>query len=226
MSESAPQFLEREITQNKKNGLSMLLPIKSESFIPFDDNSPLPEWDKIFGNNNPLAVEIGCGIGDFILQFATMHPEINFVAIDFYNKGCLKTSNRIDKHQLKNVKVFRVEARSFIERCIPLVSLAAVIINCPDPWPKKRHRKRRLVQPDFLNFIRKFMRDGADFYFSTDFEDYGEDVSAFMPKIERFQNMLSPEKHKHNLENYPLSKYMKKFMAEGKRIYYIHYKAV
>jgi len=204
----------------------MLIPNNSPSFIPYEDGQAAPDWSKLFGNDNPLALEIGCGVGDFIAQMAAIHPEWNFIAIDFYNKGCLKTCKRIDLLALANVKVLRVEARSFITACIPPESLAAVVINCPDPWPKLRHRKRRLVQPSFVSWLRSYMRDGASFYFSTDFEDYGHDVSAFMPELAGFENQLAPDLHSHNLEGYPLSKYMRKFMAEGKPIYYIHYRAV
>lgn len=203
----------------------MLIPNNSPSFVPYEDGQPAPDWNALFGNDNPLALEIGCGVGDFIAQMATLHPEWNFIAIDFYNKGCLKTCKRIDLLELKNVKVFRVEARSFITASIPLHSLAAVVINCPDPWPKLRHRKRRLVQPAFVSWLRDYMRIGASFYFSTDFEDYGQDVSAFMPGVAGYENQLAPDPHRHHLEGYPLSKYMRKFMAEGKHIYYIHYRA-
>lgn len=203
----------------------MLIPNNSPSFIPYQDNDPAPDWSALFGNDNPLALEIGCGVGDFIVQMATIHPDWNFIALDFYNKGCLKTCKRVDTLGLKNVRVFRVEARSFIAACIPLRSLVAIIINCPDPWPKLRHRKRRLVQPLFVSWLRSYMRDGASFYFSTDFEDYGQDVAAFMPQVSGFENQLAPDLHRHHLEGYPRSKYMQKFMAEGKKIYYIHYRA-
>lgn len=203
----------------------MLIPNNSPSFIKYEDNDPAPVWSELFGNNNPIALEIGCGVGDFIAQMAQIHPELNFIAIDFYNKGCLKTCKRIDSLRLKNVKVFRVEARSFVVACIPLNSLQTIIINCPDPWPKLRHRKRRLVQPSFVGWLRQYMRENASFYFSTDFVDYGEDVAAFMPNVLGFENLLAPDLFRHHLEGYPLSKYMIKFMSEGKKIYYIHYRA-
>lgn len=203
----------------------MLIPNNSPSFINYEDNDPAPDWEALFGNNNRLALEIGCGVGDFIVQMAQLHPELNFIALDFYNKGCLKTCKRIDSLGIKNVKVFRVEARSFIASCIPENSLQKIIINCPDPWPKKRHRKRRLVQPEFVKWLRNYLAIGSSFYFSTDFEDYGEDVAAFMPHISGFANLLAPDLFRHHIEGYPLSKYMIKFMGEGKKIYYIHYKA-
>jgi len=184
----------------------------------------MPDWSLVFGNHNPLAFEIGSGTGDFVTQMAALHPDWNFVAVDYYNKGCLKTCKRIDKAGLDNVRVVRDEARAFLLRCIPVDSLRAVIINCPDPWPKLRHRKRRLVNADFVRFLSGFMQPGAEFHFATDFDDYGEDVARSMPTVAGFENMLAPDLYRHELDGYPLSKYMLKFMSEGKRIYFVHYR--
>ena len=201
-----------------------LIPITSPRFIEPELLTTLPDWSQIFGNQNPVALEIGSGMGDFVAQMAVLHPDWNFIAIDYYNKGCLKTCKRIDKAGLDNVRVVRDEARAFLDRCITPESLRAVIINCPDPWPKQRHRKRRLVNADFVNFLGGFIRPGADFYFATDFDDYGLDVADLMPKVDRFVNVLAPDHYRHELEGYPLSKYMLKFMGEGKRIYFVHYR--
>jgi len=146
------------------------------------------------------------------------------IALDYYNKGCLKTCKRADKAALDNLRVVRDEARSFMDRCIPAGSLRAVIINCPDPWPKLRHRKRRLVNAEFVSYLAAFMLRGADLYFATDFVDYGLDVAGMMPDVAGFENVLVPDLFRHYLEGYPLSKYMLKFMAEGKQIYYVHYR--
>jgi len=203
-----------------------LIPIASPRFLPPDLLTSMPDWKGIFGNDNPLALEIGCGMGDFVTRMAQIHPDWNFIAIDYYNKGCVKTCKRIDGLELNNVRVVRDEARSFMERCIPRESLRAVVINCPDPWPKMRHRKRRLVNATFVGFLAQFMMPEADFHFATDFDDYGEDVAAMMPDITGFENALAPDLYRHEREQYPLSKYMLKFMAEGKRIYFIHYRKV
>jgi tRNA (guanine-N7-)-methyltransferase len=203
-----------------------LIPITSPRFLAPGQLAAMPDWCEVFGNDNPLVLEIGCGVGDFAARMAALHPQWNYLALDYYNKGCLKTCKRADKAELHNLRVVRDEARSFLERCIPLRSLRAVIINCPDPWPKIRHRKRRLVNREFVGFLAGFMQPGADFYFATDFVDYGLDVAGMMPGLEGFVNVLAPDPYRHELEGYPLSKYMLKFMAEGKQIYYIHYRSV
>jgi tRNA (guanine-N7-)-methyltransferase len=200
--------------------------IESANYLRTEDLLKPVDWGAIFGNDNLLALEIGCGIGDFIVKTAADHPDWNFIAIDIYNKGCWKSCRRIDRAGLKNLRVLRVEARSFIADMIAKESLAAVYINCPDPWPKKKHRKRRLVNRQFMDFLRDYMAQDAEFYFSTDFDDYGTDVAEMLAGLEGFTNRLSPDLYRHELAMYHLSKYMNKFMAEGKRIYFIHYRKV
>lgn len=201
-----------------------LIPITSPRFLAPETLTVAPDWQQIYGNDNPLVFEIGCGVGDFAAQMAVLLPQCNYLALDYYNKGCIKTCKRADKAGLDNLRVVRDEARSFMERCIPRQSLRAVIINCPDPWPKIRHRKRRLVNAEFVGYLAEFLSPGADLYFATDFVDYGLDVAALMPDMAGFENVIAPDTYRHELEGYPKSKYMLKFMAEGKQIYYIHYR--
>ncbi len=202
----------------------MLIPNTSPTFLPWEDNNPAPQWGTVFGNDHPLALEIGCGVGDFIVQMAVLHPDLNFIALDFYNKGCIKTCKRVDNAGLTNVRVLRAEARSFIEACIPDAVLRMVVINCPDPWPKLRHRKRRLVNPEFVAYLSRFMQPEADVYFATDFVDYGLAVAAFMTDQPGFVNQLSPDTFRHSMEEYPVSKYMRRFLDMGQPIYYVHYR--
>jgi tRNA (guanine-N7-)-methyltransferase len=203
-----------------------LIPITSPRFLAPESLAAMPDWQQVFGNDNQLVVEIGCGVGDFAVQMAMLHQQWNYLALDYYNKGCLKTCKRADKAGLDNLRVVRDEARSFMERCIPRKTLRAVIINCPDPWPKLRHRKRRLVNAEFVAFLSGFMLPGADLYFATDFVDYGLDVAGMMPDQSGFENVIAPDLYRHELAGYPRSKYMLKFMAEGKQIYYVHYRNV
>ncbi|GAM08979.1 tRNA (guanine-N(7)-)-methyltransferase [Geobacter sp. OR-1] len=206
--------------------MQTMIKISSPYFIS-PENLPEPEgWSAAFGADRPLALEIGCGVGDFIANTAVDCPDTNIIAIDYYNKGCDSTCRRLERHGVTNVRVSRVEAREFISSHIPKNSLSAVYINCPDPWPKKRHRKRRLVNRWFVEFIRDYLAQDGALFFATDFEDYGIDVAGMMPGIAGFENMLHPDLYRHELAGYHLSKYMKKFMAEGKHIYFIHYRKI
>ena len=206
--------------------MQRMIEISSPYFIRSENLETPAGWQETFGNDRPIALEIGCGIGDFIAKSASDRPDMNFIAIDYYNKGCDKTCRRLEKQGITNVRVLRVEAREFISAHIPENSLAALFINCPDPWPKKRHRKRRLVNSSFMEFAKAYLRPDADFYFATDFEDYGEDVAAFMSLQEGYTNMLAPDLSRHDLEGYHRSKYMLKFMSEGKNIHFVHYRKI
>ncbi len=189
----------------------------SENQIPADGG-----LTALFDNDRPLALEIGCGIGDFIVQLARQRPEINFLAIDIYNKGCDKTCKRLEAAGLRNVRVMRIEARYLLAHYIAKESLEALYINCPDPWPKKRHRSRRLVGREFMQTALYYLRPGGDFFFSTDFSDYGEQVAETFPSVAGYDNALTAP-YAHNLPGYPVSKYMRRFLDLGQPIYYVYY---
>ncbi len=200
-----------------------LIPIESHLFLSAEDLAERPDWNAIFNNNNPLALEIGCGIGDFIVSMASRNKDCNFIALDFYNKGCIKSCKRAERAELSNVRIVRDEARSFIRRCLHPSSLQAVYINCPDPWPKRYQRKRRLVNQEFISLLESYLQPGAIFTFSTDFDDYAIDLAHLMNRQKGFENMLAPDLWRHDIYDYPRSKYMLKFMSEGKDIYFVQY---
>lgn len=208
----------------KQSIMHTLITITSPLFLSGTDIDEQPDWSMIFGNTNPLVLEIGCGVGDFVSSMAVQHPEWNFIALDFYNKGCLKSCKRAERTGVTNVRIVRDEARAFIRRCLTPASLQAVFINCPDPWPKRYQRKRRLVNQEFLALLEPYLLPGAVFTFSTDFDDYGIDVAQLMATQQEFENLLAPEPWRHDLEGYPRTKYMLKFMSEGKDIYFVRYR--
>jgi tRNA (guanine-N7-)-methyltransferase len=199
-----------------------VIPILSKNFIAEKQLDTQPDWAAVFGNSNPLALEVGCGTGHFILERAIAQPETNFLAIDIYNKGCLKTCAKVDDADLNNVRVMRIEARWLLAKGLQKESLSAVYINCPDPWPKKRHRSRRLVNRDFLITLAHYLKPNADFFFSSDFDDYAEDVAEQIRDLKGYRNMLQSD-WVHKIPDYPVSKYMQRFLDRGQKIYYIHY---
>lgn len=195
--------------------------INSPTFI---DAKQLPQQQDIaelFPQRQPLALEIGCGIGDFILQLAAQQPQMNFLAIDIYNKGCYKTCRRIDETTLSNVRVMRIEARYLLSYFGQADMFAAIYINCPDPWPKKRHRNRRLVNHTFLTQILYYLQPDGDLYFITDVADYAQQVAEQLASIDGYSNQLA-EPYCLQLANYPTSKYMRRFLQQGLPIHFQH----
>jgi tRNA (guanine-N7-)-methyltransferase len=200
-----------------------MIEITSPSFIPETLLSSGGGPDRFFDRESPLALEIGCGIGDFIVQLAQRQPETNFLAIDIYNKGCFKTCKKVDASGLKNVRVLRLEARYLMARYLSPGSLSAIYVNCPDPWPKKRHRQRRLVGEDFARMALHYLRPGGDFHFTTDFADYAEAVAEIFLRLPEYRNCLEAPMAL-SLPGYPLSKYMRRFLDQGLPIHFLHYR--
>ncbi len=201
--------------------IQRVIPIASPYYVTEEGLAGNGGLAGLFPRQAPLALEIGCGIGDFILQRARQQPEVNFLAIDIYNQGCLKTCRRLERWGIENVRVMRVEARYLLTRHGLEGLFSAVYINCPDPWPKKRHRKRRLVNGDFLLTLLYFIGAGGDLYFSSDVGDYAEQVATELAQLPGYDNPLgmpvAPE-----LPEYPLSKYMRRFLDRGQPLHFIH----
>ena len=199
-----------------------VVPNTSPSFIPDPEQDLSFRPQTVFPRpEQPLVLEIGCGIGDFILPLATSRPDVNFLAIDIYNQGCLKTCRKIDAAGRDNVRVMRIEARHLIARYLDPWSLAAIYINCPDPWPKKRHRERRLVNADFLEVVRFALKPGGELFFASDVADYAEEVSALIVAQCGFIR-LTPEPYCIELQpDYPISKYMRRFLELGQPIHFV-----
>lgn len=195
--------------------------ITSPVFIPEAQLQRAGSFVQLFGNDRPLALEIGCGIGDFIVQVAARYPHWNFIAIDIFNQGCRQTCRRIEEAGLDNVLMLRSEARYLMFHYLGPARLRAIYLNCPDPWPKKRQRKRRLVNSDFLELVLYCLEDGGEFNFTTDFPDYGTSVADLLNQDSRFENLLSTP-YSLDLGDYPLSKYMRRFLDQGQPIYRCH----
>ncbi len=197
-----------------------IIEIISPAFVSKEQLNDLKDLNSLFPQKQPLALEIGCGTGHFVTEMAAKHPETNFLAIDIYNKGCLKTCKKIELLALTNIRVLRIEACYLIANYVERESLSAIYINCPDPWPKKRHRNRRLVNLSFIQSILHYLKPKGDFYFSTDVPDYAEQVAGLIPSAEGYRNALSTPFVTH-IPDYPISKYMRRFLDLGQPIHFI-----
>ena len=196
--------------------------ITSPIFVPEAQLKKVGNFAALFGNDNPLALEIGCGIGDFIVQIAQRHPEQNFIAIDIFNQGCRQTCSRIESSGLSNILMMRIEARYLMHHYLGEKSLQAIYINCPDPWPKKRQKKRRLLNQVFLDLSLYCLQDHGELNFSTDFVDYGESAAELLSHDNRFENLESAP-YTHELGTYPVSKYMQRFLDLDQPIFLCRY---
>ncbi|MBO4794147.1 MAG: tRNA (guanosine(46)-N7)-methyltransferase TrmB, partial [Deltaproteobacteria bacterium] len=200
--------------------MQRVIPITSPLFVPETGLKACGAPERLFARQQPLAMEIGCGIGDFITALAAQTPQWNFLAVDIYNQGCIKTCRRLTEASLENVRVLRMEARALLTSYFEEASIAALYINCPDPWPKKRHHYRRLINMEFLRIARYFLVHGGEMFFCTDFDSYADEVEQLpqLPGLEFLGRTSAPP------ADYPHSKYMRRFREKGLPIHFFHYR--
>jgi tRNA (guanine-N7-)-methyltransferase len=145
------------------------------------------EWPALFGNHNPVELEIGIGKAGFLLRRAQTHPTINFVGIEWAGKFYRHAVDRLQRWNVPNARIIRTDASHFIRVQCPRGSLAALHIFHPDPWPKKRHHKRRLIQKPFVDAVVACLVPGGRWAVQTDHHDYFEQIRALLiacPELE------------------------------------------
>lgn len=125
-----------------------------------------------FDSPGPFELEIGCGKGGFLLSRARANPGIRMLGIEWANRYYRYCADRMARWQLTNVRVMRTDAKVFVIRHLPPHSLSVLHLYYPDPWPKKRHHKRRLVQPDFVDAAVRALVPGGKWLIQSDHEEY------------------------------------------------------
>jgi len=133
-------------------------------------------WREIFGNQNPVEVEIGIGKGTFLLDQAKSRPDTNFFGIEYARWYWRYASDRLRRHGCHNARTVRAEAAYFLSEFVPHASVSVLHIYFPDPWPKKRHHKRRLIQPPFMQQVVRVLLPGGRLQVVTDHQQYFEQI--------------------------------------------------
>lgn len=138
----------------------------SEYVIP-EESACAGKWRGLFGNEQPLHIEIGIGKGRFIMELAARHPEINYIGIEKYSSVLIRANAKMEANPLPNVRLIRMDAEHIL-RYFEKEEVERVYLNFSDPWPKERHAKRRLVSKEFLDRYRTLLKQGGDLEFKTD----------------------------------------------------------
>jgi len=140
-----------------------------------EPHQAFPDWERDFGRKAPLELEIGPGRGAFALDHAARHPEVDLVAIETRRSDCALIRGRAERRALRNLLVFQGDAKLLVPRFFPPDSLSALHVQFPDPWWKKRHHKRRMVDADFAVQARALLAPGGIVDFRTDVEAYARE---------------------------------------------------
>ncbi len=179
------------------------------------------DFARLFGDDRPVELEIGTGKASFLLRRARAHPEINFLGIEWANEFYRFAVDRMQRWQVPNVRMLRIDADHFIRVLCPRASLTALHIFHPDPWPKRRHDKRRLIKQPFVDAAVQCLVPGGHWAIQTDYLDYFEqirDVLLSHPELYEvpFDDPQFGVEAARVATNYEI-----KYLREGRRIYQI-----
>ncbi len=151
----------------------------SETFINFD---------QVFQRSAPVTLEIGFGNGDSLLQQAIKQPENNFIGIEVHGPGIGHLIHRVHENQLKNLRVIRADAVEVLSKQIPENSLERLQLFFPDPWHKKKHNKRRIVQAEFIELVHRKLQTGGYLHMATDWQHYARQMLNTVDSNNGFSN--------------------------------------
>lgn len=168
------------------------------------------DFQELFGREAPVVLEIGFGMGDSLLAMAGAAPEKDFIGIEVHRPGVGRLLNNIHKAGLKNIRVFQEDALEVLRLCIPDNSLDTLQLFFPDPWPKKKHHKRRMVQPSIAQQIRPKLKIGGCFHMATDWQPYAEHMMEVMSAAEGYRNHAGTNEYSPQPESRPDTKFQRR----------------
>ncbi len=186
----------------------------------------LLDLDALFGRSASRVLEIGCGMGDALADMAQAQPENDYIGIEVHRPGVGRLLFRVEEQALSNVRVFCHDAIEILKKQIPDGSLDRVLLFFPDPWHKKRHNKRRIVQVAFIEMIRSKLKPGGVFHMATDWQEYAEWMMALMNETEGFENLAGAGQYSERPEYRPITKFERRGHRLGHGIWDMLFKKI
>ena len=202
------------LTPSQERALDELWPAMGLGF-----SASTLDLQAVFGRDAPIVLEIGFGNGETLVQQAAEHPEFDFMGIEVHEPGVGHCLIKARDAGVSNLRLIRHDAIEVLTEQIPSNSLLRVNLYFPDPWPKKRHHKRRIVQPAFLELVADRLRSGATLHIATDWATYAEHIDEMLEGSDRFE---CAERREHGgglpLDR-PQTKFERRGLKKGHRIH-------
>lgn len=176
------------------------------------------KWNEVFGNDNPIHLEVGTGKGKFITEMAKLHPHINFIGVELYDSVIVSALKKLLETELPNVKLLQVNAKD-LRNFFAKGEVSRIYLNFSDPWPKKRHEKRRLTHKNFLEIYKDILIDKGEIHLKTDNQAFFEYSLLSFSAYGLLLKDISLDLHNSDFEGNIMTEYEEKFSEKGNRIY-------
>ena len=153
------------------------------------------DLQQYFSVQQPLVLDIGFGAGDSLLSLAKQRPDLNFVGVEVYRPGIGAVMQRLHQQEINNVRLINADVVPLLEDCIATASITGVLVWFPDPWPKKRHHKRRLIRSNFLDQVQRILQPEGVLHLASDWQPYVVDMQeqlAAYPELKPFTSAPHP----------------------------------
>jgi len=185
MQQAIRSFVLRQgrVSNAQRRACETLLP---KYGIPFSEN--LLDLDQVFGRKAPKILEIGFGMGESTAAIAKSHPQHDYLGIEVHTPGVGSLLNQIEQHGLTNLRIIQHDAVEVLRHMLPAACLDGIHIFFPDPWPKVRHHKRRLIQPVLATRLCSHLKPGGYIHVATDWEDYAGQILQVLSQEPQLKN--------------------------------------
>jgi tRNA (guanine-N7-)-methyltransferase len=180
---------------------------------------PSLDWPTLYGNANPVEVEIGFGKGLFLVTEATARPAVNFFGVEIIRKYQRYASTRIARRNLTNVRTAWADGKKVLRDHVPPGSVSVVHVFFPDPWWKSRHKKRTLFTTEFAEIVRRVLVPGGFLNFATDVADYFTMVREVMTALPSYRETAAPPEHAPAHDMDYMTNFERKWRQQGRPIY-------
>ncbi len=185
------------------------------------------DWHELFGNDHPIELDVGCGKGLYVANAAQARPDHNFLGIEIAYKFARRTADRVAKLGLVNTRALCMPVLEVLERFVATDSVHAIHLYFPDPWWKKRHKKRRVFNDAFVDQVFRVLEPGGHFWVATDVREYYDMIIHSMESRTTTFTAMPPPRPvdpAHDLDY--LTNFERKFRQEGRPIYRAHYRTI
>lgn len=183
------------------------------------------DYLKTFEREAPRILEIGFGGGRSLLEMAKLHPEEDYIGIEMHQPGIGSLLLGVSAHELTNIRIYYADAVEVLQRCIPDNSLDVAQIFFPDPWPKRKHHKRRLIQPEFVKLIATKLKTNGTLHLATDWQHYAEEMMYVLSNAEEFINLAGQGQYAERSSQRPIvTKFEDRGVRSGRQTWELQFK--